>query len=250
VIFLRSLAFNLVMFGAGTVLSLFGNLLKLFSPNRLLPLGQFWARLTLAALAPLCRIHVSIIGREHPPRHGPALIAAQHQSAFDTLLWLTLLPRPAYVLKQELLKLPLIGGLLLPSGFIAVNRAGGAAAMRKMLSDCSAAIAEGRQIIIFPEGTRVPPGERATLQPGVAALAKTLNLPVIPAATNSGLFWGRQAFHKYPGTLILKLHPPIPSATPRPDLLSQLTHYYYENPVDSSVEQPASQLTARRNKIQ
>jgi len=243
VIFLRSLAFNLVMFGAGTILSLYGNLLKLFSPHRLLPLGQFWARLTLGSLAPLCRIHIKIIGQEYLPQNGPALLAAQHQSAFDTLLWLTLLPRPAYVLKQELLKLPLIGGLLLPSGFIAVDRAGGAAALRKMLSDCRAAIAEGRQIIIFPEGTRVPPGERATIQPGVAALAKHLNLPVIPVTTNSGLFWGRQAFHKYPGNLLVKLHPPLPAATSRPQLLSQLTHCFYDDPVDISVDQAASDLT-------
>jgi len=227
-IFLRSLGFNIVMFGAGTVLSLYGNLLVRLAPGRILGLGQLWARLTLRALAPLCRIHIDVAGGEHLPTSGPALIAAQHQSAFDTLVWLTLLPRPAYVLKQELLKLPLIGGLLLPSGFIAVDRAGAATAMRKMLADCRRAAAQGRQIVIFPEGTRVPPGERAVLQPGIAALAKHLNLPVIPAATDSGRFWGRQAFYKFPGRLHIKLHPPLPADTPRERLLEQLSRYFYD----------------------
>ncbi len=242
-IFLRSLAFNLVMFGAGTLLSLYGNLLKLFRPDRLLALGQLWARLTLGALAPLCGIRIAIVDQKYLPDGGPALIAAQHQSAFDTLVWLTLLPRPAYVLKRELLGLPLMGALLLPSGFIAVDRAGGAAAMRKMLADCRTAIAEGRQIVIFPEGTRVPPGERATLQPGIAALAKTLNLPVIAAATDSGRFWGRHAFRKRPGELHIRIHPPLPAGTGRTEILDQLTRYFYDDPVDSSVDQAAGELT-------
>jgi 1-acyl-sn-glycerol-3-phosphate acyltransferase len=248
-IFVRSLAFNIVMFGAGTVLSLFGNLLKLIGSHRILQLGQIWARLTLGALAPLCRIHIEITGRAHLPAAGPAIIAAQHQSAFDTLVWLTLLPRPAYVLKQELLKLPLIGGLLLPSGFIAVDRAGAATALRKMLADCRAAAAQGRQIVIFPEGTRVAPGERVSLQPGVAALAKHLNLPVIPAATDSGRLWGRQAFQKFPGRLHVKIYPPLPASTGREQLLDQLARYFYDGLVDNSVDQAANQFTDDTKKI-
>jgi 1-acyl-sn-glycerol-3-phosphate acyltransferase len=197
---------------------------------------MLWARISLRALTLLCGIRVEVSGAETLPRAGPGLIAAQHQSAFDTLVWLTLLPRPAYVLKRELLKLPLLGPLLIPSGFIAVDRAGGVAALRKMVADCRHAIAAGRQIVIFPEGTRVPAGQRRVVQPGVVALALALDLPVIPVATNSGLFWGRAAFNKYPGQLKIKVFPPLPRGTRRADVLRQLAECYYEKGVDNSVD--------------
>lgn len=232
---LRSLLFNIVMFSSGTVLSLYGRFLLGRAPTRIIDLGMTWARISLRALTTLCGIRINVIGQNFLPQSGPALIAAQHQSAFDTLVWLTLLPRPAYVLKQELLKLPLLGPLLIPSGFIAVDRNGGVAALRKMVADCRTAIAAGRQIVIFPEGTRVPAGERGTVQPGVVALAMALDLPVIPVATDSGLYWGRQAFTKYPGDLKIKIYPPLPRGTRRAEVIRRLTECYYMQGVDNSV---------------
>jgi 1-acyl-sn-glycerol-3-phosphate acyltransferase len=209
---------------------------------------MLWARISLAALRLICGVRIDVVGLEHLPRAGPALIAAQHQSAFDTLVWLTLLPRPAYVLKQELLRLPLFGKLLLPSGFIAVDRTGGAAALRKMVADCRTAVAAGRQIVIFPEGTRVPPGEQAVLQPGVVALAHALDLPVIPAATNSGLFWGRNAFNKQPGRLQIRIYSPLRVGARREEIMSALVGMFYRQGVDNSVDETAGDFVRESNK--
>ena len=128
-------------------------------------MGQLWSRISLRALKILCNIQIEVEGREFLPQSGPALIAAQHQSAFDILLWLTLLPYPAYVLKQELVEIPVLGATLPKAGFIAVDRDGGATSLRKMVAGCRKAVAAGRQIVIFPEGTRVPPASAGLSSP-------------------------------------------------------------------------------------
>ncbi len=235
-LFLRSAAFNAIMFGACFGFSLWARLTSRLKENAYaLRMGQIWARFTLRALKACCNIGVELHGAQFLPAGGPALIAAQHQSAFDTLFWLTVLPGPAYVLKQELTKIPIFGPLLPASGFIAVDRDGGAPALRRMLAECRAAIALGRQIVIFPEGTRVPAGERGTVQPGVLALARVLKLAVIPASTNSGRFWGRKSFKKFPGTISVTLHQPITNTEDDRGLLAALERIYYETSVDNSV---------------
>lgn len=247
-IFLRSLAFNVVMFVSALGFGLFGYVIKPFRPDKLVDYGAVWAGFVIGALRLLCAIKIEVIDEAFLPASGPALIAAQHQSAFDTLIWLRLVHRPAYVLKQQLLRLPVIGPLLIPCGFIPVDRDGGTPALRKMLADCREAAAVGRPIVIFPEGTRVVPGQRGTLQPGIVALAKMLNLPVIPAATNSGLFWGRQAFHKYPGTLRVKIFPALRGGATRGDILRQLEQCYYGEGVDNSVEEIDPQFQPDKSK--
>jgi 1-acyl-sn-glycerol-3-phosphate acyltransferase len=156
---------------------------------------------------------------------GPAIIAAKHQSAFDTVVWLTLLPPgrdPAYVLKQELADIPLWGRLAARGGHIAVDRAAGASALRGMVRAAQGALAAGRPVVIFPEGTRTAPGERVPYQPGVAALAAATGAPVVPVATDSGLYWGRRAFQKRPGTIHVEVLPPLPQGLPRPALMAAL----------------------------
>jgi 1-acyl-sn-glycerol-3-phosphate acyltransferase len=233
---LRSVLFNIVMFTTGAAFSLYGLVLHRLAPERMLPAAMLWARLVIGALKVICGIHVRVVGAEYLPKDGAAVIAAQHQSAFDTLIWLTLLPRTAYVLKVELLKLPLMGPLLVPTGFIPVDRDGGARSLRRLVVDCRAAARAGRQIVIFPEGTRVAPGSRGELLPGVVAVAHSLNLPVIPVATDSGLFWGRKAFTKRPGVLTVRLFAPLPVDAPRAEILRRLAVCYYEPVVDKSVE--------------
>lgn len=233
---LRSLAFNIVMFSSGIILCLAGHAMRLFQPRHVLTAGKIWARINLASLRVICGIHIDVEGQENLPSGNRAIIAAQHQSAFDTLVWLILLPRPAYVLKQELLRLPLFGSLLEPAGFIPVDRAGGAPALRRMVTGCRAALAAGRQVVIFPEGTRVPPGERGVIQPGIVAVASGLNLPVIPVATDSGLYWGRQAFKKYPGHLKIRIFPPLAPGMQREEMIRKLTSAFYVQGVDNSVD--------------
>jgi 1-acyl-sn-glycerol-3-phosphate acyltransferase len=240
-IFLRSLLFNIFFYGLTAVLAVAALPLRLVAPGMLRGYARAWVRLVLGGLRLICGISYEVSGLHHLPAEGPALIAPMHQSAVDTLIWTAIAPRFAFVLKRELTRIPLFGPLLIATGMIAVDREGGAAAVRGLLRDADAAVALGRQIIIFPEGTRVAPGARGTLQPGIAALAARTRLPVIPVATDSGHRWGRVAFRKSPGTIHLLAMPPIPAGLPREALMQRIEAAFAEGaaqlatPVDNSV---------------
>ena len=218
-IVLRSAVFNVFFFGATVVMTLSGTVARLVAPHRVLAVAVAWARLLLWGARVICGIRCEVVG-ELPT--GAAVLASHHESAFDALVWMTLVPLPAYVMKQELLRIPLFGALTRRAGMIAVDRDGGAKAMRDLMRAAAGAAAEGRQIIIFPEGTRAEPGTLLPLQPGVAAVAAATGLPVIPVATDSGRCWGRRAFRKRPGVVHIVLQPPIPAGTRRVELLRRL----------------------------
>jgi len=248
---LRSLLFNLWFYGLTTIMAVGALPLRAFAPRRAIAYAQAWIRLVLGGLRVLCGISYEVSGLEHLPPDGPALIASMHQSAFDTLVWALLAPRFAYVVKRELTRIPLFGPMLLLTGMIAVDRAGGAAALRGLLRDADRAVAERRQILIFPEGTRVAPGMRVALQPGVAALAAHTGLPVIPVATDSGRTWGRRAFRKQPGVIRIAVLPPIEPGLRRMVLLERLEAAFAAGsaslgtPVDKSVGEPLGPLPLR-----
>lgn len=204
---------------------------------------RFWARSVLVLLRLLCGIRVRVTGAEHLPRHGPALIAAKHQSAFDTIVWFALLPDAAYVLKRELLRVPIHGWIARHAGMIAVDRAGGSAALRGLLRQGAAAAARGRQLVIFPEGTRVAPGARVPFQPGIAALAAATGLPVIPVGTDSGRCWGRRAFRKRAGTITVAVRPPLPHGLSRQALLSALRAAVEAPPQEGPLPTGAARLS-------
>lgn len=220
-ILVRSTVFNAFFFAMTVVMTLAATMVRLFSPNHVLSVAMAWARVILWGLRTICGIRVEMTGREHLPQ-GAALIASAHQSAFDTLVWLTLVPRCCYVFKQELLRIPLFGRLILAAGMISIDRSSGPNALRTLLRGGTRAVAEGRQIVIFPEGTRAPPDMPLPLQPGVAALAARTGLPVIPVATDSGRYWGRRAFHKHPGTIYVMVRPPLAAGLPRGELMAEL----------------------------
>ncbi len=196
---------------------------------RSLAYAGLWARATLAGLHPLVGIEWRITGLEHLP-DGPALLAAQHQSAFETLLWVAVLPRVCFVVKHELMRIPLFGGMLKACGMIGVDRDAGAQALRGMLQAGMQASASGRHILVFPEGTRVAPGVRVPLHVGVAALATRTGLPVIPVLTDSGRCWGRRSFRKTPGVIHLQILPPLPAGLPREALLARLSDLFAAGP--------------------
>ncbi|HET9427595.1 MAG TPA: lysophospholipid acyltransferase family protein [Allosphingosinicella sp.] len=149
---------------------------------------------------------------------GAHLFAVKHQSMFETLEMFLLLREPAVVLKHELTRIPLWGWVVRRYGVIPIDRAGGAAALRRMMRAAESAIAEGRPILIFPEGTRVAPGEQPPLQPGFAGLYRALKLPVVPVAVNSGRLWPRNAFVKRPGTVTVRILPEIAPGLPRREI--------------------------------
>jgi len=212
-VLLRSAAFNAVFFVYSAATAVIG--LALFVGPQRWAIGwvRGWARSIVVLLRVICGIRLEVRGRENLP-DGPAVIAAKHQSAFDTIVWLALLDAPAYVLKKELLSIPVWGLMARRTGQIAVDRAGAGPALRAMARDAKRRLAEGRPVVIFPEGTRSRPGERLPYQPGVLALAG-LGALLVPVATNSGLFWGRRAFVKRPGTIVLSILPPIPPSLRR-----------------------------------
>lgn len=217
---LRSLLFNALFFGLGGLCLILGTPLLLGS-RRLQRRAMRWLSSVMVWL--FCRIvgvELRVTGREHLPQAGPALIAAKHQSAFDTLVWFTLVPDVAYVMKRELFSIPFYGWYSRRAPMIGVDRAAGGKALRQMMRDAQDLTREGRQIVIFPEGTRTSPGQRVPYQPGIVALASTLKLPVIPVATNSGFFWSRRSFVKRPGVLEIRILPPL--QVPREELLERL----------------------------
>ncbi|MBR0649253.1 1-acyl-sn-glycerol-3-phosphate acyltransferase [Roseomonas terrae] len=218
---LRSAAFN-VFFMGGTVLTVLAALpLLLLPPRALIAFIRCWARAMIAGLRVICGIRLEVTGLDHIPPGG-SIIAAKHQSAFDTMVWLVLLPRPAYVLKKELLDIPLWGRLARHCGHLGVDRKGGGAALRALVRGAKERLEEGRPVVIFPEGTRTTPGERQSYQPGVAAMAAATGAPVVPAATDSGRFWGRRAFRKSPGVLHVSVLPALPAGMPRGALMAAL----------------------------
>lgn len=218
---LRSLLFNL-LFALWTAFIFIVSL-----PTLVLPLsaawwmGGLWVRGALLLLRATVGLGHRVRGAENRIA-GPAIYAAKHQSAWDTLVFPLLLDKPAYVLKQELIRVPLFGSYLRQCGMIPVDRQGGGAALKRMLKAARAAVAQGRSILIYPEGTRTPPGERRPYHPGVAALYGDLGLPVVPVALNSGLFWGRRAFRKRSGTITIEFLPAIPPGLPRRDFMQEL----------------------------
>jgi 1-acyl-sn-glycerol-3-phosphate acyltransferase len=220
-ILLRSALFNLVFFLVSFVLTIAATVVRWVAPQYVLKMAMLWARVVRSCARGICGIQVEVTGMERIPQ-GAALIASRHQSAFDTFVWMTLLPRCCYVLKQELLRIPLFGKLIIGSRMIAIDRGAGGAALRALLREGDRAVREARQIVIFPEGTRSEPGSVRELQPGVAALAARTNLPVIPVATDSGRCWGRRAFRKRPGVIRIMVGEPIPPTLHRQDLMLSL----------------------------
>ena len=216
--------------------------LLLAPPSAVRRAAGIWARAVIRLLRWVCGVTVEVRGLHHIPQGG-VVIAAKHQSAFDTAVWLTLVPDAVYVLKKELLSIPLYGWLARRAGMIPVDRSAGAAALRGMLRAAVAAVGAGQQIVIFPEGTRTAPGERVPYQPGVVAIAAATGAPVVPVATDSGRVWGRRAFHKHPGVIRVSVLPALPPGLGRAALLSRLeaeiedeTARLLAEPVDKSVD--------------
>lgn len=222
VLIVRSAAFNVVFF-AVTIGALLTTWPVLFvpRPEPALWVARNWARVVFAALRVIAGVRWEVRGDlEH--LSGPALIASNHQSAWDTMVFLGLCRLPTYAMKKELMAIPIYGWMAKRQGHIPVDRKAGAAAFRRLQRQARAALAAGRQIVLFPEGTRAAPDERRPYQPGIAGLYSALGAPVVPVALNSGLFWPRRSFIKRPGTILLEILPAIPAGMARQAFLSEL----------------------------
>ncbi len=187
--------------------------------------GWSWLVVQLARL--LVGIEWRVEGAERLPDR-PAVILSKHQSAWETLAFQLIFPPQVHVLKRELLWIPFFGwGLALMSP-IAIDRARGAAALRTMARKGRERLARGFWIVVFPEGTRVAPGERRAYQPGGAWLAAACGAPVVPVAHNAGLFWPRNAFLKRPGTVTVRIGPTIDSRGRDSEAINALAEEWIE----------------------
>ncbi len=174
-----------------------------------------WSRLVVWLAWLCCGIRWRIEGRKHLPDE-PSVILSQHQSAWETLAFQEIFPPQVLVLKRELLWIPFFGwGLALMSP-IAINRSRGMAAMREMARKGRERLAQGFWVVIFPEGTRVPPGKKREYQQGGAWLAVNCGVPVVPVAHNAGKLWPRNAFLKRSGTVTVRIGPQIDTAGRQP----------------------------------
>ena len=187
--------------------------------------GALWSRVMLWLASVIIGLDYEVRGRGHIPA-GPVIFALKHQSAWDTLAVPALIGDPAMVIKRELFWVPFYGWFAKRAGMIGIDRSAAASALRRMLAAAKHAIAAGRSVTIFPQGTRTVPRSRGgaarPYQPGVAALYGELDVPVVPVALNSGLFWGRRAFRKVPGRIIVEFLAPIAPGLPKRDFLRRL----------------------------
>ena len=217
---LRSLLFNGLFFGFTALHALWMAPRILFGANvKSQVIG--WAGGVLWLLEHVAGITYVLRGVENIP-DGGVLIASKHQSAWDTMMFHRFVSHSIYVTKQEVTHIPLYGAVAKSIGSIAIDRRGGATALKGLIRDCRAAIEGGHQVIIFPEGTRTAPGTRLPYQPGVAAIYNQLDVAVVPVALNSGLFWGRRSFYKRPGRIIVEFLTPIQPGLDRKVFLAEL----------------------------
>ena len=180
-----------------------------------------YASSTLWFLRVVCGTKVEWRGREKLPP-GACIVACKHQSLWETFALFMLLPDPTYVLKRELMWLPLFGWLATKARMIPIDRGSHAKALASMTAAARGRRARGRQIVIFPEGTRRPPGAKPRYLPGVAFLYAELGLPCVPIALNSGLFWPRRSLRRYPGTVLVEVLDPIPPGLDEPGISDAL----------------------------
>jgi 1-acyl-sn-glycerol-3-phosphate acyltransferase len=231
---IRSLLFTIVFYLNSAAFLVLGSPL-LLGPRRWAMMGlKAHAVASLWWLERIVGTKLEVRGRERLPV-GPVLVASKHQSAWDTFGLVPLFRDPAIVLKDELKWIPFYGWFCLKSEHILIKREKGAAALKGLIRDARSRAAQGREIVVFPEGTRRAPGAPPDYKPGVVALYEGLGLPCVPLALNSGVFWPRRSLRRLPGTIVVEFLEPIPPGLPRARFRAEL---------QTRIEAAASRLAA------
>ena len=208
-----------------------------------------WARFIGWWLALTCQLRFEIEGMEHLPSQ-PGVILSKHQSAWETILFQVIFPPQTWALKREALWLPFFGWGLAATSPIAINRATPVRALDRLLRQGCEKITQGRWVVIFPEGTRMAPGEQGAYHPGGAMLAVKAGVPVVPVAHDAGRYWGRRSFLKKPGVIRVCVGPPIATEGEKPRAVNQAAKDWIESTMASllgSPEVPVDTNKARDN---
>jgi 1-acyl-sn-glycerol-3-phosphate acyltransferase len=233
-IIVRSIVFNVAFY-----LVLFVYLIAAL-PTLLMPRGVLvamvknWSRMNFRLLRWICNLDYEVIGAEKIG-HGPLLVASKHQSLWETFALMTVFDDPAYILKRELIWIPFFGWCAWKTDMIPVDRGAGSQALAAMTKLARIEVERGRQLIIFPEGTRRAPGAEPKYKFGVAHLYSEIGVPCLPVALNSGMFWPRRSFRRYPGTIKVEILDPIMPGMDKQDFLAR---------VQSEIETATARLVA------
>ena len=190
-------------------------------------MASYWAHCALFWLKLTCNLGFEVRGRENIPNH-PSIVLSKHQSAWETIALQVILPPQIYVMKRELLYIPILGWAWMALSSIPIDRSAGREALRKLVAHGKDRLGKGLWIVIFPEGTRIAPGQRSKYHIGGAWLATHTQTTVVPVAHNAGLFWRKNAFIKTPGTITLSIGKPIETAGLKTDALNQQVEDWIE----------------------
>lgn len=229
-IFLRSLVFLLLQLVLTPIFSTLALLTFPFPPLTRYRLISGYAHTMIVVLRWVCGIRHEVIGAENLPKE-PCVVLCKHQSAWETFALQVVFPPQVWVLKRELLWLPFFGWGLAMTSPIAINRSDGKGAMKQLLKQGKDRLKQGFCVVIFPEGTRVPYGQRGKYKVGGALLAASSGVPVVPVAHNAGRLWGRNAFSKHPGLVTMSIGKPIPTQGRKADEINAEVEAWIENEI-------------------
>jgi len=219
---LRSLAFNVVFYASLIVQMIFWSPMYFLSPRlKAWFVPKFWARTCLWLQEKIAGTKSEITGIENLPE-GSFILAPKHQSFWDAIAFFPYLRDPLYILKRELMWIPLFGWYVAKMRMVPVHRGSRAKALRGAVAGAKKEMANDRQLIIYPEGTRRAPGDEPAYKYGIVELYAQLNMPVVPVAHVAGLYWPRRKFLRYPGTIKARFLPPIPAGLPREEFMERL----------------------------
>ena len=241
-IFLRSLVYNVLFYLLLAFWIIVGIPTYLMPRWGIVTIAQCWARSSIWLLRVICNTKVEYRGLEKIPK-GPLIVASKHQSMWETFALLQFFPEPLFILKRELKWIPFFGWYLIKTDMIGVDRRAGGRSLIEMARRAGKEVRRGRQLIIFPEGTRTAVGAPPSYKTGVAQIYVDCGVACLPVALNSGLFWPRRTFMRYPGTLVVEFLDPLPPGLTRREFIAR---------VSSVIEEATSRLVAagRREQAQ
>ncbi|MCX7295760.1 MAG: 1-acyl-sn-glycerol-3-phosphate acyltransferase [Hyphomicrobiales bacterium] len=241
-ILVRSIIFN-VLFYLNTLILLIVALPTFFLPYRaIIWVAKTWGRINLFLLRVVAGVKIEVRGRDKIPT-GPILVAAKHQSAWETFALVPLFDNPVFIVKRELQWIPVFGWLMIKGRMVPVDRSAGSQALAEMAERARIELADNRQLIIFPEGTRRAAGAEPRYKFGVAHLYAAEGVPCVPIALNSGLFWPRRSIRRIPGTVVIEILDPIPPGLEK-DVFYKRLQSDIETATERLIEQGRAEIAA------
>lgn len=234
-IYLRSILFNIVGYGILTIGCIFTSIVGVFSPQSTIKIWNYgFIPAFVWAVKYIAGIEIEIRGRQYMLQEG-VIYAGKHQSALETYCLTNFIKKGSMILKKELTYIPIFGWAQHFYGMIPVDRSAGSAAMKQMLRCAKERLQQERPIIIFPEGTRTKPGAEPQYKPGLILLYQNLNVPVVPVALNTGIFWPKKSFLRHPGKVVIEFMEPLPVG---------LDKHTFMNELQTRIENKCAELNA------